>query len=84
MMPEPKNILDYNFRVIIKQQTAFVNDCTIAIGSHCRVWTKPSCKGTGGSYSSVLPVAYEMLVIFPRTALHAKFTMCGKHLKITY
>ena len=36
MMPEPKDNLDYNSIVRMRQQTAVVNDRIIATGSCCR------------------------------------------------
>jgi len=51
-----------------------VNERTVEIMSR-------GIKVSVGSYSSIPIVAYSADVILDKTALHARFTMCGKQLE---
>ena len=58
----------------IQRQTEDMNEWIIEIMSCCGI------KASIGLYSSIPIVAYSIDVILDKTALHARFTICGKHL----
>ena len=57
-----------------------MSDCDIAIGSRSIAFITESAGIPSGTYSVACLDTYSMFVMEVSTALHAKFTMCRKHL----
>lgn len=63
--------------------TARISERTVAIGSRCNASTNEvGWAPSGGTYSSAVMTEKSIRVIASTTALHARFTTCGKHLSI--
>ena len=57
-----------------------MSDRNVAIGLRSITFITESAGIPSGTYSVAHSDAYSMFVMEVSTALHAKFTMCGKHL----
>ena len=60
--------------------TVRMSDRNVAIGSRSITFITESAGIPSGTYSVACSDAYSMFVMEVSTTLHAKFTMCGKHL----